>query len=91
MLGQLLAFGELVALNQYFTGGSVSHTFVYVLTGAHGAHVVSGVAFLLIVMYSAFKLKVHSKNMNQIEMCATYWHFLGILWLYLLLFLMWNK
>lgn len=89
--GQLLAFEELVALNQYFTGGNVSHSFIYVLTGAHGVHVVSGVGFLLLVLVSAFRYKVHSKRMNQIEMCATYWHFLGILWLYLFVFLLLNR
>jgi cytochrome c oxidase subunit III len=89
--GQILAYGEMVRLNEYFTGGNVSHSFVYVLTGAHGAHVVSGVVFLLIVLVSAFRYKVHAKNMAQIEMCATYWHFLGILWLYLFVFLLLNK
>jgi cytochrome c oxidase subunit 3 len=38
-----------------------------------------------------FQLKVNSKNMNQIEMCATYWHFLDVLWLYLFVFLLLNK
>jgi cytochrome c oxidase subunit III len=91
LIGQILAFDELVALNEYFTGGNVSHSFIYVLTGAHGVHVVSGVVFLLIALISAFRYKIHSKSMNQIEMCATYWHFLGILWLYLFVFLLLNK
>ena len=91
LLGQLLAFNELVALNQYFTGGNASHSFIYVLTGAHGAHVVSGVVFLVIALVSALKFRIHSKNMDQLEMCATYWHFLGILWLYLFVFLLLNK
>jgi cytochrome c oxidase subunit III len=91
LAGQILAYGELVALNEYFTGGEVSHSFIYVLTGAHGLHVVSGVVFLLIALGSAFRHNVHSQNMTQIEMCATYWHFLGILWLYLFVFLLLNK
>jgi cytochrome c oxidase subunit 3 len=91
LAGQWMAYGELVALNEYFTGGNVSHSFIYVLTGAHGVHLVSGVVFLLIVLASTFKYKVHSKNMVQIEMCATYWHFLGILWLYLFVFLLLNR
>ena len=91
LIGQILAYGELVQLNEYFTGGKVSHSFIYVLTGAHGIHVVSGVIFLLITLVSAFRYKVHSKNMTQIEMCGTYWHFLGILWLYLFVFLLLNK
>ena len=91
LVGQIMAYGELVALNEYFTGGNVSHSFIYVLTGAHGIHVVSGVVFLLIVLVAAFRSKVNGDNMNQIEMCATYWHFLGILWLYLFVFLLLNK
>jgi cytochrome c oxidase subunit III len=91
LAGQILAYNELVALNEYFTGGNVSHSFIYVLTGAHGFHVVSGVIFLLIVLVSSFRFRIHSRNMNQIEMCATYWHFLGILWLYLFVFLLLNK
>src|SRR5690606_22592808 len=83
LAGQYLAFNELVFLNEYFTGGAASHSFIYVLTGAHGAHVISAVIFLVVVLVSAFRYKVHSREMAQIEMCATYWHFLGILWLYL--------
>ncbi len=91
LVGQFLAFGELVAMNEHFTGGNVSHSFIYVLTGAHAIHVISGVVVLLIVLVSSFRFKVHSKSMNTIELCATYWHFLGILWLYLFLFLTLNK
>lgn len=91
LFGQILAYGELHNLNEYFSGGSVSHSFIYVLTGAHGAHVISGVIFLLIVLVAAFRSQVHSQRMNQIEMCATYWHFLGILWIYLFVFLLLNK
>lgn len=91
LVGQWLAYKELVALNEYFTGGNVSHSFIYVLTGAHGLHLVSGVVFLAIVLVATFKYKVHSRNMTQVEMCATYWHFLGILWLYLFVFLLLNR
>jgi cytochrome c oxidase subunit III len=91
VIGQLLAFKEMIALKEHFTGGNVSHSFVYVLSGAHGLHLISGVVFLVIVLAATFKYKVHSKNMNQIEMCATYWHFLDVLWLYLFVFLLINK
>jgi len=91
VIGQLLAFREMVVLKEHFTGGNVSHSFVYVLSGAHGIHLISGVVFLVIVLMATFKYKVHSKNMNQIEMCATYWHFLDVLWLYLFVFLLVNK
>jgi cytochrome c oxidase subunit III len=91
LVGQLLAFRELVALNEYFTGGNVSHSFIYVITGAHGFHVIGGVVFLLITLVEVFKYNIHSKNMDLLEMCATYWHFLGVLWLYLFAFLLMNR
>jgi cytochrome c oxidase subunit 3 len=85
--GQLLGEGDLVQLNQYFTGGNVSHSFIYVLTGVHDLHMISGIIFLGIVLVDAFRYRVHSKNMIRLEMCSTYWHFLGGLWLYLFVFL----
>jgi cytochrome c oxidase subunit 3 len=91
LIGQFFAYGQMVEMKEYFTGGNVSHSFIYVLSAAHGAHLISGVIFLLIVLISTFKYKVHSKNMSQIEMCATYWHFLGGLWLYLFVFLLLNR
>ena len=90
MVGQFLAWKDLVANRIHFIGNP-SGSFVYVLSGLHAAHVIGGVVFLLILLGSALSLKVHSKNLNQIEMCATYWHFLGGLWLYLFLFMLLNR
>lgn len=91
LAGQLLAYSEMMTMNEYFTGGNVSHSFIYVITGAHGLHVLSGVIVLIFTLVSAFRNKVHSGSMNGIEMCATYWHFLGVLWLYLFVFLLLNR
>lgn len=44
-----------------------------------------------LALLPAHKLKVNSRNLNPIEMCATYWHFLGGLWLYLFVFLLLNR
>jgi cytochrome c oxidase subunit III len=90
LVGQYLAYEEMVALKQHFTGSNVSHSFLWVLPAVHGLHIVSGLVFLLIVLVGVFRFTIHSRNMNQLEMCATYWHFLGILWLYLFVFLLLN-
>ena len=89
LIGQWNAWGELVD-NKIFFGGSTANpsgSFLYVLTGVHGFHLVTGLIYLIIVLISTFKFKVHSKKMLQLEMCTTYWHFLGALWVYLYLFL----
>jgi cytochrome c oxidase subunit 3 len=87
LVGQFLAWGDMVA-NRVHLVGNPSGSFVYLLSGLHGLHIIGGVVFLLILLASTFKFKVHSKSLNQIEMCATYWHFLGGLWLYLFVFLL---
>lgn len=90
MAGQYLAWKDLVSNKIYFVGNP-SGSFVYVISGLHFLHVTGGVVYLLILLTSALRFRVHSKSLNQIEMCATYWHFLGGLWLYLFLFLLLNR
>jgi cytochrome c oxidase subunit 3 len=90
LIGQFLAWSELVERNVYFVGNP-SGSFVYVLSGLHGLHIVGGVVFLVIVLVASFRYKVHAKSLSQIEMCATYWHFLDGLWLYLFVFLLLNR
>lgn len=92
LVGQYWSWGELVKSKVFF-GGSTSNpagSFLYVLTGLHAFHLISGVIFLIIVLRATFTYKVHSKRLTQIEMCATYWHFLDILWVYLFIFLLFN-
>lgn len=90
LIGQYLSWGELVSQDVFFVGHPAG-SFIYVFTGIHAAHLIGGLIFLGVVLYNAFNYKVHSKNMNQLEMCVTYWHFLGGLWLYLYLFLVLNN
>lgn len=86
LIGQWKSWGQLVEMDVYFVGNPAG-SFIYVLTGLHAFHLISGIIFLIIVLFSAFKYRVHSKNMVRMEMCTTYWHFLGALWLYLFVFL----
>jgi cytochrome c oxidase subunit 3 len=83
---QYMGWKALVA-NSVYLVGNPSGSFLYVITGLHAAHIISAVVYLLIVLNAAFRLRIHSKNMVQMEMCTTYWHFLGVLWLYLFVFL----
>jgi cytochrome c oxidase subunit 3 len=86
LVGQWLAWGQLVTMEVYFVGNP-GGSFVYVLTGLHAFHLVSGIVFLVIVLVSSLNHKIHSDNLVRMEMCTTYWHFLGALWVYLFVFL----
>ncbi len=68
--------------------GNPSGSFLYVLTGLHAFHLITGIVFLLIMWVVSLKNDVHAKALTRLEMCATYWHFLDILWLYLFGFLL---
>jgi len=90
LVGQVMAWGKMMEMNYYFTGmgSNTSSSFIYVMTGFHGLHIISGLIVLAVVFVKIFRYKVHSKNMLTMELCSTYWHFLGVLWVYLFVFLL---
>jgi cytochrome c oxidase subunit 3 len=89
LVGQWYSWVALVDKDVFFVGNPAG-SFLYVFTGLHALHLISGVIFLIIVLISSFRYQVHSKNLDTMEMCLTYWHFLGGLWLYLFMFLLLN-
>ena len=89
-VGQYMSWEELVSQGVFFVGNPAG-SFIYVFTGLHIAHLLGGFVFLIIVLKRAFSYQVHSKSLLSIQICASYWHFLGGLWLYLYLFLILNN
>jgi len=89
LVGQWFSWIALVDSEVFFVGNPAG-SFLYVLTGMHALHLISGLIFLIIVLISTFRYKVHSKAMDTMEMATTYWHFLGGLWIYLFMFLLLN-
>ena len=83
---QFQGWVELVRENVFFVGNPAG-SFMYIFTGLHGFHLISGLTVLVFTLVASFRLRVHAKNLNRIEIAATYWHFLDILWLYLFFFL----
>lgn len=67
--------------------GSISGSFVILLAAVHLAHLFGGLVFVIVVWVKSLMLKVHKKNLLSIDLCNTYWHFVGALWVYLYLFL----
>lgn len=92
LIGQWQVWGELVS-NKIFFGGRDSNpagSFVYVLTGVHGFHLITGLIFLGILLSKSLRYQIHSRQMMAMTNGTIYWHFLGGLWLYLYLFLLLN-
>ena len=89
LFGQLKAWEQMVDANVYFTGNPAG-SFLYIFTGIHALHLISGVIYLIYMLISSLRNKVHSETMLNMEMSSTWWHFLGGLWIYLFIFLLLN-
>jgi len=74
-----------------FLKGNPSGSFFYVFTGLHMAHLLLGLGILMATFIMAFRMKINSKNTLLVEVCATAWHFLDFLWLYLFVFLLYFR
>ncbi len=66
---------------------NTSSSFFFALTGAHLAHLVIGLLSLLVMVAMALKQRYTPADNAGLWSGVVYWHFLGILWVYLLLFL----
>ena len=80
--GQLWAWQQLIA-----SGDNVSinpaNSFFYLITGLHGLHVLGGLIALGITADMAWRSFVADRVRLSVDMCATYWHFLLVMWLVL--------
>lgn len=85
---QIQGWEDLVSQGVYLTGegSNPSGSFIYVITLAHLFHLIGGI-FALCITTLKSKLNIYSKdNYLGIELISIYWHFIGLLWLYLFLF-----
>lgn len=90
LIGQAWAWREL-KLAGVFIATNPSSSFFYVLTAAHGFHLLGGVAALVYVDVQALRLRLGPAKRTAIDVTAVFWHFLDGLWLYLmLLFFVWG-
>jgi cytochrome c oxidase subunit 3 len=81
--GQLIAWRQLAAEGVYLASNP-SSSFFYVLTAAHGAHLLGGIIALLAVMVRATRKLTKA---TAAEVVSIYWHFMDGLWVFLLLLL----
>lgn len=84
--GQYIAWSQLRAEGVYLATNP-SSSFFYLLTVTHAIHVLGGLGGLLYVIR---KLHKSVLRRDQLVSTARYWHFMGLLWVYLLL-LLWVK
>ncbi len=84
--GQYIAWRQLSAQGLYLATNP-SSSFFYVLTAAHALHVLGGLGGLVRVIHKLNRLVLRRSTLDA---TSRYWHFMDVLWIYLLL-LLWTK
>jgi len=80
--GQFLAWDQMIGAG-YYAQQNPSYAFFYLVTGLHALHLIGGLWFMGLL---GFRFK-HRKNkealLQSVVLCATYWHYLLLVWLVL--------
>ncbi len=90
---QFVGFSEIIQNGYNFTGptSSITTSFIYLVVLLHVAHVFAGLISLLVIIYNHYKLKYENGKTLGVELAATFWHFVDVVWIYLFLFLYFVK
>jgi cytochrome c oxidase subunit III len=82
---QWLGFQDLWAQKITFKGSGAGQ-FLYVIFGLHAIHVIGGIIVLIVMFIKAFIGRTKLYSSVPVEVAAIYWHFVDVLWVYLILF-----
>lgn len=96
LLGALFIVTQVIGFKELWDKGitlqaNVSYSFLYVIVGLHALHVLGGIITMIVMSLQAFNNKKRNYSNVPVELISTYWHFVGILWIYLLVFLLMIK
>lgn len=99
LIFQILAWRQLLSNNIGLTHSNLA-SYMYVISGLHFAHVVGGIPFLGYFIWTSKKFMKEPVTVlvyftdpdkkRRLKLLTTYWHFLDILWIYLILFFLLN-
>jgi cytochrome c oxidase subunit 3 len=87
-LGLLFLAGQLLLWQQYQAAGyflatNPANAFFYLLTSLHGLHLVGGVIACARAVGRLGESGVELSGARNIALCAIYWHFLLLVWIFL--------
>lgn len=88
---QLYAWGVLTSRGVVFVNNNASQSFIYVFTGMHLAHILAGIIVLVRALVGRISGVNQVSNVFRMDLAALFWHFLGILWIYIYVFLLLNQ
>jgi cytochrome c oxidase subunit 3 len=83
LTGQWLAWRELAA-HGFYVATSPSSSFIYLLTGTHAIHLMGGILALFVAGGAALFERPAGTRSILVDVTAWYWHFMALLWIYIL-------
>ena len=83
LTGQWLAWRELAGRG-YYVATSPSSSFIYLLTGSHAIHLMGGILALFVAGGAALLRWPAATRGILVDVTAWYWHFMALLWVYIL-------
>jgi cytochrome c oxidase subunit 3 len=82
LAGQWMAWRQLAA-NGFYVATSPSSSFVYLLTGMHGLHLLGGIVALLAAGAASLLRRPLASRLIVLDVTGWYWHFMAFLWAYI--------
>lgn len=82
LAGQLMVWRELAGMG-FYVATSPSSSFVYLLTGVHGVHLLGGVLALLFAGAASLLRRSAESQYVTLDVTGWYWHFMAVLWVYI--------
>ena len=73
--------------NDFLHGPPQFSSIFFVVTGFHGFHVFTGVVYLLIMCARTALGKYDDGNVNHVEICGLFWHFVDLIWILVFTFI----
>jgi len=83
LVGQWTVWREL-ASSGFYISTNPSSSFTYLLTGTHGAHLLGGIFALLAAGAAALLRRPMESRAILVDTAGWYWHFMAVLWVYIL-------
>ncbi len=72
------------------TDNLVAYFYLFVLL--HGLHIISAIIVLLVNLARQLRNKMpQARRKKSMELATTFWHFLGVLWIYLFVFMLYTQ
>lgn len=100
LVSQLIAWQNMMS-DGIFVNHSNMASYLYIISIVHFAHVIAGIPFLAWFLYSSIKNMKEPVSVlvyfsdpdkrRKLRLLTIYWHFLDILWIYLVVFFLVNQ